>query len=463
MDVQQGLPPQSEQPRFETDRSYLNMLPYDEMMESLDPDPFYSDLNGDSLLQSNSSGQVGYGNRQFDRYTSRQQYYSNSPKVYKKPSVETSKLMSEENISISNSNETSETDQISTESSSDDEIEKKQKGGFWSAICCFDICSNQEVAREVNHGSSDSSSFEMKTILCGRPKGSYQPSRSSSMSQQSEDTELDEDDNSFEGTEINESKSFIECSDSDEVTNKPNEKTTTQNFNFSIDESDNGLSTDISMYIDSSPNAVNYQSPTLIFTLMQNKLWDLVYQRIKSHPKELSIWIYKKKLDRSMAWAMLPIHAACVFGCPAHIMKAMITTYPKGVTTGDSGWRLPVHMACHVCKSANVVRLLLDASPPTVNSADVFGHRCINLALESNGRAKSEVLRLLDNGVMNYSTSSPNFPKQRVYDEQLPPRFPSSPASNNSSKKVFLKRMRSFKRSLTPHHRRRAKENEYKS
>lgn len=182
----------------------------------------------------------------------------------------------------------------------------------------------------------------------------------------------------------------------------------------STESSDNGDALDLNerlldeysfasmtMFSNSTQHAVNHLRPTPLFDMMQTKQWHLVSKRIKSHPKELRIWVYKEE-NESIAWAMLPIHAVCLFGPPIQVMRDMIKMYPRGVTTGDSGWRLPIHIACHMCTSANIVRLLLNASPGTVDASDICGYRCLNLALESKGQAKHEVVRLLDHSVMNF-------------------------------------------------------------
>ncbi len=324
------------------DAPHVSMLSYDELMASVDPDPFYSD--SEKLLQSSSSaGQYGSGYDNKDRYMV-QGCDSTSSRVNDETNVHFSKALYEDASSCgsaaSRSNETSSTDQSSRTLSVSEFGHRKQKRCFLCTICCFDICCTQDTTRDTSEDSLNG-----KAIFCGGCRN-RSPSENSSLSESSGDyNQEEEEDRSFEESEINESVSFIESSESE------NEEQTTsifKEFNYSL-EKQNGdeLSTGISMFVHSTPNAMSYKNPTHLFNLMQKKLWELVHKRIKSHPGELSVWIYKKREeDGYIAWAMLPIHAACIFGCPAHVMQTMIRSYPKGVTTGDAGWRLPVHLAC---------------------------------------------------------------------------------------------------------------------
>jgi hypothetical protein len=313
--------------------THTSTTTYDELIDSVDPDPFYSDLNGDNLLQSDSSGRYGYKLSNQDT-----EYVINNRNFC-------SKKITRRTYEVAPS-----------KSYEAGDIEDRSGDDWWTDFFFrFCGCSQSYLIKSNKTQRNISCSPGLEILSQG------------SLSGGSYDTEVD----SFNSD-----------------TNGDTEQT--------IDQCR------MSFFVESAQNAVNHKNPTRLFQLMQQKRWDLVYKRMRSHPHELRTWIYKSKEkgEGYISWAVLPIHAACIFGCPDLIMKAMIHLHPKSVTTGDSCWRLPIHLACHTCRSANTVRLLLQSSPPTINSADIFGHQCLTIALGSKGPEKAAILRLLDNGII---------------------------------------------------------------
>ncbi len=303
--------------------THTSTTTYDELIDSVDPEPFYSDLNGDNLLQSDSSGRYCYKLSNQDI-----EYVINNKNVRNKKISRTIYEVT------------------SSQSFEAEGLEDTNEHGCWTDFCLrFCDCSQSYPIK---------SNKTQRNIFCSPGVEQF------SLSGDSYDTEVD----SFNSDTNGDTGQIIERYG-------------------------------MSMFVESAQNAVNHKTPTRLFQLMQQKRWDLVYKRMRSHPDELRTWVYKSKEkgEGYISWAVLPIHAACIFGCPDIIMKTMIHLHPKSVTTGDSCWRLPIHLACHTCRSANTVRLLLQSSPPTINSADIFGHQCINIALGSKGPAKAAVLR----------------------------------------------------------------------
>lgn len=420
-----------------TDSSIISMMSYDDLMVAIDPDPFF---NADSLLLSNSSSNYVHHNNLHNKYDT---FYSSS---------NATSIVEESESDLQSPDSSSDQCSSRTELTENDDSDKTSFD-FWSTICSGGgTYGSDDSTVETRDRFKESKSYEPKSRNEPFCRGRISEHDHSSLqeSSTSSNSNTDTNTNSFQkewsvDDSVDETQSTASMSFLDNYGNPTNQmelndlhKDALRSFNPRNFPLIDGGSRSFNAFLNSAPNARNERDPTPLFTLMRNKQWELVYQRIQSHPSELQVWIYKlDTIDGSMKWAILPIHAACIFGSPSSIMRSMIKAYPKGVTTGDSGWRLPIHLACYSCKSANHVRMLLKASPPSINVADVFGHRCITLALESNGPLRSEVLRILDNGVLDYDTHHLNSSPQQMrharrnqgtYNDQhqLPPTHPKS-------------------------------------
>ncbi len=148
------------------------------------------------------------------------------------------------------------------------------------------------------------------------------------------------------------------------------------------------------------PSELEYSDATFLYRVLEQKEWNKAIHRLHSHPEEAAVWIYRDAIDdESPGWRILPLHAACIFGATSHVIKAMISAYPRAANEVDMGGKLPLHLALYTCISADIVRALLAASPYTIHAPDSMGNRPITLALSSTGIARTEILQILDSGI----------------------------------------------------------------
>ena len=77
------------------------------------------------------------------------------------------------------------------------------------------------------------------------------------------------------------------------------------------------------------------KNPTVLYALVQKKLWKEVIARTQTHPDEARVFIVRKGKDGSMRWRLLPIHAAIVFKAPEDAIDALLTAYPEAAQKKD--------------------------------------------------------------------------------------------------------------------------------
>ena len=55
------------------------------------------------------------------------------------------------------------------------------------------------------------------------------------------------------------------------------------------------------------------KNPTVLYALVQKKLWKETIARAKCHPEEARSFILRREKDGRVRWRLLPLHAAIVF------------------------------------------------------------------------------------------------------------------------------------------------------
>uniref|UniRef100_A0A7S3DWI3 Uncharacterized protein n=1 Tax=Entomoneis paludosa TaxID=265537 RepID=A0A7S3DWI3_9STRA len=129
-------------------------------------------------------------------------------------------------------------------------------------------------------------------------------------------------------------------------------------------------------------------NPTKLYSLLNNKKWKAVLQRIKEAPEEASIWIYREHQetqkrnpttttephkDDNIRWRLLPLHAAIVLDAPYRVVEALVLAAPDNVRCRDDENALPIHVSCRMGAPVSVLRLLLKTYPRSVWKTDGVG------------------------------------------------------------------------------------------
>jgi len=109
--------------------------------------------------------------------------------------------------------------------------------------------------------------------------------------------------------------------------------------------------------------------------LICQQKWDRIAERIEKYPEEVTVWtLYKGK-------RMLPIHYACKYHAPDHIISELADLHPYGLSLTCQEYDMSaLHLACeHGCPVA-VIRTLLDGHADAASHKDELGLLPLHLA-----------------------------------------------------------------------------------
>ncbi|KAL3903267.1 MAG: hypothetical protein SGILL_010510, partial [Bacillariaceae sp.] len=109
------------------------------------------------------------------------------------------------------------------------------------------------------------------------------------------------------------------------------------------------------------------KNPTVLYALVQKKIWAEAVDRARDHPEEASIWVSRREKDGKLRWRLLPLHAAIVVKSSEDVIDSLLTAYPQAAETKDDQGMLPLHLAFRNGASEAVVKLLLMAYPYSVD------------------------------------------------------------------------------------------------
>ncbi len=160
------------------------------------------------------------------------------------------------------------------------------------------------------------------------------------------------------------------------------------------------------------------KNPTVLYALVQKKLWKDVIARAKSVPEEARAFIVRKEKDGSTRWRLLPLHAAIVFKAPEDVIEALLTAYPKGAEEKDDQEMLPLHLAFRNGSSVETVNLLLVASPASVDCPDRKGRVPLTLAKNSDSANREGYIAALEKGASHYYVNAFALARERILAEQ---------------------------------------------
>ena len=126
----------------------------------------------------------------------------------------------------------------------------------------------------------------------------------------------------------------------------------------------------------------DFESPTLVYTLIQQRDWVGAMRRLDENPAEATIWVSRKdKQTGQLRWRVLPLHAAIIFHAPDKVVRKLIEVYPQSAACKDDQGKLPVHLSYHLGSSAAAaVDTLIDAYPKGLEIKDNKGRTPARLA-----------------------------------------------------------------------------------
>lgn len=150
-------------------------------------------------------------------------------------------------------------------------------------------------------------------------------------------------------------------------------------------------------FLDDEPEVDYDVGVTVLYKLIEGKLWDKAIARIDTHPHEARTWIFRRESSdpKKIRWRLLPLHAVCVFRSPLAVIEALVSAYPDGAQMKDDQEMLPIHLACRNGASKGVVLTLLYVFPESLQVKDRKGRTPYNLVEASVSQNREAVLLAL--------------------------------------------------------------------
>lgn len=136
------------------------------------------------------------------------------------------------------------------------------------------------------------------------------------------------------------------------------------------------------------------KSPTALFKAINEERWGKVETMINLYSYQVKTYEIIIDEDRKKPSRRLALHQAVASKAPVHVIKSLISAFPKAAQIKDSLYnRLPIHFACLNGASYEVIQALLEAYPEGAGSTAMYGRLPIHYATASC--ASIEVIKLL--------------------------------------------------------------------
>jgi len=160
------------------------------------------------------------------------------------------------------------------------------------------------------------------------------------------------------------------------------------------------------------------KNPTVLYALVQKKLWKETIARAKSNAKEARAFISRREKDGRIRWRLLPLHAAIVFKAPEEVIEALVTAFPKAAKEKDDQGMMPLHLAFRNGATEGVVNLLLVAFPESVDSPDRKGRVPLTLAKAAASPNREIYTKALEKGPSHYAVAAIGCARERIIAER---------------------------------------------
>ena len=217
--------------------------------------------------------------------------------------------------------------------------------------------------------------------------------------------------------EDNESKAATEAATEEtqsvpSVENKENEKDEDAQIESKSDDTEEKEKDDETEDRDFDKN------PTVLYALVQKKLWKETIARAKKSPEEARAFICRREKDGRIRWRLLPLHAAIVFKAPEDVVETLLTAFPKAAEAKDDQGMLPLHLAFRNGASEVAVNLLLLACPQSVDIPDRKNRVPLTLAKAASSPNREIYIKALEKGPAHYSITALSCARARIMTEQ---------------------------------------------
>jgi hypothetical protein len=160
------------------------------------------------------------------------------------------------------------------------------------------------------------------------------------------------------------------------------------------------------------------KNPTVLYALVQKKLWKEAAARAKTNPVEARAFIVRKEKNGKIRWRLLPIHAAIVFKAPEDVIHSLLTAFPKSAEEKDDQGMLPLHLSLRNSASREIVNMLLMAFPGSVDSLDRKSRLPLTLAQNAESPLREQYITALEKGASHYSVFALAYARERIIAEQ---------------------------------------------
>lgn len=160
------------------------------------------------------------------------------------------------------------------------------------------------------------------------------------------------------------------------------------------------------------------KDPTILYALVQKKIWKEAVERAKSRPDEAGIWVSRREKDGRVRWRLLPLHAAVVFKASEDVIESLLTAYPEGAKLKDDQGMLPLHLAFRNGASEAVVNMLLVAHPQSVDIPDRKGRLPVTLAEAAAPPHREVFVAALAKGPNYYAVAAVAAARANIVAEQ---------------------------------------------
>lgn len=166
----------------------------------------------------------------------------------------------------------------------------------------------------------------------------------------------------------------------------------------------------------------NDETTPPLFSALANGDWDDVLFMLEREPVEACMWQYGLEMQDRLhqdvddicpepqLWKRLPLHHACRYGAPPHVIKAVCEAYPQALSSRDPyGGSFPLHLACHPGRyidgqyvqascSKHSVSCLLEQYPGAAKQPDAGGRLPLHYAcMHDWGSNTTTIVQLLIN------------------------------------------------------------------
>ncbi|GAX11559.1 hypothetical protein FisN_22Lh249 [Fistulifera solaris] len=148
-------------------------------------------------------------------------------------------------------------------------------------------------------------------------------------------------------------------------------------------------------------------TPTFLGRLILNRKYEAALRRLKTTPREASIWVVGNTKHGSLQTRQLPIHIACSAllsfddnndpSCIQleRLVKHLALAFPGGCTHRDHKLQLPLHEALRHNAKLDTVSMLLIVAPETIDETDRYGRLPYEINCDRAGDCKEELAQIL--------------------------------------------------------------------